>query len=238
MTPRPICQVEIRTRDVGRSCAFYASLFDWPIRRLGEEYAFGDTGRDPLVAFALMADPEYILGICCYAIVDDCAAASAKVEELGGRVLIPKNDLGGTGWFANTVDPWGNELGLWEPVGRWAPAYKGPGGNPFTWFELAVGDVEEAAAYYERLLGWRFEATSDRPDYRFTSDATPGGGAGLVGGILGSRSRGLTPYVTVADVAATVALVGAGGGQTSLAEGGDFAICLDPEGNRFAVVKG
>lgn len=39
--------------------------------------------------------------------VADCDATVAKVQELGGRVLVPPNDIPGVGRFAVVADPWG-----------------------------------------------------------------------------------------------------------------------------------
>ena len=36
------------------------------------------------------------------------------VEELGGKIVVPKMAVKGMGWFAIALDPDGNVFGLWE----------------------------------------------------------------------------------------------------------------------------
>ena len=46
--------------------------------------------------------------------VDDIEATLAKVGQLGGTTLVPKQEVPGMGWFAWFKDPEGNVVGLWK----------------------------------------------------------------------------------------------------------------------------
>ena len=49
-----------------------------------------------------------------YVQVESVADSAAKVEELGGKVIMPKTPVPGMGWFAHFSDTEGNVFALWE----------------------------------------------------------------------------------------------------------------------------
>ena len=53
------------------------------------------------------------LGVFVYILVDNIDATLKKVEELGGKVIVPKSPCGEC-FMAFFVDPDGNVFGLWE----------------------------------------------------------------------------------------------------------------------------
>lgn len=107
--------------------------------------------------------------------------------------------------------------------------------NAVEWFEVATDKPEEAKRFYGELFGWRY--TGDGP---YTEVATPGGAAG---GIF--DSRGEFPgyaifYVTVEDVAATLAKAESLGAKTlvpttTTPDGLVFAQLQDSTGNHFGI---
>jgi predicted enzyme related to lactoylglutathione lyase len=48
--------------------------------------------------------------------VEDIGAHLAKVQELGGKVVVPRVDIPQYGAFAWFADPDGNTIGLWTPA--------------------------------------------------------------------------------------------------------------------------
>lgn len=48
---------------------------------------------------------------------DDIAATLAKVESLGGTVVVPESEIPGIGWFGIFMDPAGNLLALFKGLG-------------------------------------------------------------------------------------------------------------------------
>ena len=46
--------------------------------------------------------------------VDDIDSALAKVEELGGTTVRPRQEVGQMGYAAYFTDPEGNLMGLWQ----------------------------------------------------------------------------------------------------------------------------
>jgi len=50
-----------------------------------------------------------------FVIVDDIESVEAKVEKLGGRIIMPKEEIGGVGPVVMIQDTEGNSIGLWKP---------------------------------------------------------------------------------------------------------------------------
>lgn len=107
--------------------------------------------------------------------------------------------------------------------------------NAVEWFEVATDKPEEAKRFYGELFGWRYAG-----DDRYTEVTTPGG---ATGGIF--DSRGEFPgyaifYVTVEDVAATLAKAESLGAKTlvpptTTPDGLVFAQLQDSTGNHVGI---
>ncbi len=110
------CHIEIRTRDLEKAREFYEDLFNWKVK-VGPEsnYALIDTGKEP--GGGLFQAPKQIpLGVTPHVLVDEIELTLNKVEELGGRIIVGKQEVPEMGWFAVFADPEGNVLGLWQPL--------------------------------------------------------------------------------------------------------------------------
>lgn len=109
--------------------------------------------------------------------------------------------------------------------------------NAVEWFEVGTDKPEEAKRFYGELFGWTYEG-----DGRYSEVTTPGASASS-GGIF--DSRGEFPnyaifYVTVEDVAATLAKAESLGAKTLLPptttpDGLVFAQLQDSTGNHFGL---
>ncbi|MDQ3880338.1 MAG: VOC family protein, partial [Chloroflexota bacterium] len=53
-------------------------------------------------------------GVVQYVEVESIDDALRNTPQLGGRVLTPKSEVQGQGWYAIVADSEGNEIGLWE----------------------------------------------------------------------------------------------------------------------------
>jgi hypothetical protein len=53
--------------------------------------------------------------ILSFVLVDDIDKVLSKVEDLGGRITLPKQHIKGVGLSAMILDPEGNVIGLWKP---------------------------------------------------------------------------------------------------------------------------
>ena len=240
-TPAQLWQVEIRTRALDPAIAFYKHVFDWTIHRLGDEYAIVDTGLMPVGAIAVYANPGFPLGVGNYILSDDCEAAGQRAVSLGGRICVKKTEVEGSGWFVGTLDPWGNELFFWQPLKVQVPPQHTPHDHHFCWLEIpCAGKIEAGVNYYRSLLGWRFQTVPGTADYAYTEDGGLSRGVSLVGGERGTKLRGVTNYVMVADLkAATARLAEAGGkvlmGPVEIEGEGSFLVFRTPEDLRMAM---
>jgi predicted enzyme related to lactoylglutathione lyase len=50
-----------------------------------------------------------------YITVESIDESLKKVEKLGGKILVPKQQVPTVGWIAVAVDPEGNQFGLLQP---------------------------------------------------------------------------------------------------------------------------
>lgn len=98
-----------------------AAAKEWYIRATGIQPYFDEpfyTGFD-INGYELGLDPD-MSGVTAgnqtvsYWAVDDTEAAAAKLVEIGGKLVQPKTNVGGTIHVAVVEDPFGNHIGLIE----------------------------------------------------------------------------------------------------------------------------
>ncbi len=114
----------------------------------------------------------------------------------------------------------------------------GPNYNTVEWFEVATDRPDEARRFYGELFGWSFEGGGAQ----YSGITTPGSERPQ-GGLF--DSQGNFPgyaifYVTVEDVAATLAKAESLGGKTIVPvtttdDGLVFAQLKDATGNHFGI---
>lgn len=117
----PVVHWELWSDDPGRCSEFYARVFDWKIQAFpGMSYWMADTEGPPEMKginggfFRPQGDPAGWPGkLAMYILVDDLAAALAKVTAAGGRVIVERQEVPGMGAFALFADPDERVLGLW-----------------------------------------------------------------------------------------------------------------------------
>ncbi|PIE00870.1 MAG: hypothetical protein CSA81_13390 [Acidobacteria bacterium] len=119
----PIEWVEIATTDLERAKTFYEKVFGLELRPLEmpiqKMYIFG-AASDPDVAGtagALVQSEGSVPskdGTVVYFTCKDLTVELARVEEAGGKVAVPKTDIGEFGFFARIIDTEGNQIGLYQ----------------------------------------------------------------------------------------------------------------------------
>ncbi|HEX3907640.1 MAG TPA: VOC family protein [Mycobacteriales bacterium] len=107
------------------------------------------------------------------------------------------------------------------------------GNGKICYLELPATDVDQSAAFYEAVFGWE---SRKRGDGQLAFDDSVGEVSGSwVTGRPAAADPGLLVYVMVDDVAATMELVTAAGGEIVQPIGGDApeitARFRDPAGN-------
>ena len=219
--------------DVARAAAFYGAV-------LGLEYVpdHGNRGRlAPGLAppQGLWEHPALTTLFCSY-VVDDIAAAVARVRAAGGQAEEPVPRT--YGLSADCVDTDGVRFALHQPPAS-APATAGPPASTaaghdgdLVYVTLEVPDAARTLEFYGSVLGWRCHP-----------GRTPGGwqveGTTPMIGVSGGHSASAAvPVWQVTDVAAAVAQVRANGGTSSEPHRepyGLMAACADGHGIRFSL---
>jgi uncharacterized protein len=108
-----IVHFEIPADDIQRAKAFYSNLFGWKIEDYqGMDYAMIDVFGAPGGGMMKRMHPEQ--QITNYIGVPSVDEYAAKVEKLGGKIIIPKKAVPGMGYFIICMDTENNAFGIWE----------------------------------------------------------------------------------------------------------------------------
>jgi predicted enzyme related to lactoylglutathione lyase len=253
-TPGTFSWVDLGTTDLGGGTAFYEGLFGWshddaPVGN-GAVYRLFRLDGKPVAAAAQQRDEERSHGIPPhwnnYVTVASADDTAARVNELGGNLMIDPFDVFESGRMTFFSDPTGAVLSIWEPrehIG--AQLVNDPG--CLTWNELSTTDVDRAKSFYGDLFGWGYDdvGTAEMP---YT---TIRNGGRMNGGIrpLGDQEKQMgvppnwLPYFTSADIDQSVAKASELGGQVmvdpmSILQGSRIAVVRDPQGAVLALFEG
>jgi hypothetical protein len=113
-----ICYLELPSRDVKESAAFYQAVCDWKIRtRSDGSVAFDDGVGEVSGTFRTDRKPVAEIGLLVHIMVDNMEETVQKVKDHGGTIVqtIGMDAPEITAWFR---DPSGNILGLYQEPGR------------------------------------------------------------------------------------------------------------------------
>ena len=117
-----IVHFEIPADDVDRAKKFYSTLFGWKIEKPAGEMDYwmistsGNSNDKSSLGGGMMKrkDPQQPnLNYIGVPSIDDY---SKKVNQLGGKVVMPKTEIPGYGYFALCMDTEKNSFALWEPI--------------------------------------------------------------------------------------------------------------------------
>ena len=119
--PGALCWTELTTSDTKAAEKFYTGLFGWTPKHSAAgapmEYTeFSVNGQPSIGMMAKPAEmpahiPSYWMP---YFQVADCDASTAKVKELGGRVMVGPQDIPNTGRFTIVTDPQGAMFAVFQ----------------------------------------------------------------------------------------------------------------------------
>ena len=118
-----IVHFEIPADDVERSKKFYSDLFGWKIEKwsgsadIGMEYwtiNTTDEKGNKALGGGMMKRQGPQQPIINHIDVKSVDEYSSKVQQLGGKVHVPKTAVPGMGYFAICLDTENNAFGIWE----------------------------------------------------------------------------------------------------------------------------
>ncbi len=108
------------------------------------------------------------------------------------------------------------------------------------WFEIPADDPNRANQFYGKLFGWKINAMPHMEGYWHID--TSGPDASPDGAVITRKGKEhtVTNYISVPSVSRFAAKVEKLGGKicmpkTAVPSMGYFAVCLDTEGNMFAI---
>ncbi len=118
MSKRNIVHVEIPAANTEAAGKFYQDLFGWKIQPMPEmNYTMWEAGDGVSYGgFPQVSDENPAGQVLVYIASDDIDADLKKAEKLGGKVVHPKAEIPGMGWFGMFQDPTGNVLGLYTSM--------------------------------------------------------------------------------------------------------------------------
>jgi predicted enzyme related to lactoylglutathione lyase len=118
-----VVHFEVPFENGDRARAFYQRAFGWEITPMPEmDYTIVSTGptgdqgpSEPgYIGGGMMARSDGFQGPVITVDVDDINETLAKVEELGGKTVRPRQEVGQMGYTAYFTDSEGNLMGLWQ----------------------------------------------------------------------------------------------------------------------------
>ena len=133
--PGTFCWVELLCRDADAARAFYGKVAGWEMRDLemgdGSLYTIlapqgapegdGVGGIQQLPVGGIQQLPEGDPSPSCwlsYIAIEDIDASTAKVTELGGKVMVPPTEIPGMGRFSVVADNGGSVFAMYWSVPR------------------------------------------------------------------------------------------------------------------------
>jgi len=126
MVDHTIVHFEIPADDIQKMKNFYGKLFGWKIEKTPGPVDYWSIETVPVDKKGEPIRPGVNGGMMKkqnpqhkpfnYILVESVNEYSKKIEVLGGKVIVPKMEVPGVGWWALALDPEGNQFGILESV--------------------------------------------------------------------------------------------------------------------------
>lgn len=114
--PGSIVHVEFHVKEPKKVEKFYGSLFGWKFEEVpGMNYSLFQAPGGPGGGVGGLQPGNWQTGITNYIFVNSIDEYQEKIKRAGGKIIAPKNEIPGQGWFAVFEDPTGTRMALWQP---------------------------------------------------------------------------------------------------------------------------
>jgi hypothetical protein len=164
------CWVDTAQPDPEAAAEFYGGLFGWefddrtpagsPLR-----YLVGRLHGCDVAAIGSLPEDAGEPTWNTYVWVDDVDAASARIVEAGGSVLMEPLDVSDAGRMAVFADPTGAAFCIWQAkAGKGAQLVNEPGTWNFS--GLNTRDPASAKRFYAEVFGWEANGAGDAEVWR------------------------------------------------------------------------
>ena len=121
-----VVHFEIPADDVEKLRKFYSELFGWKIEKMPGPVEYWGIATVPVDEKGMPQRPGVNGGMMKrqnpehkpvnYIAVESVDEYVKKIEALGGRVIVPKMEVPGIGWWALALDPEGNQFAMLQSV--------------------------------------------------------------------------------------------------------------------------
>jgi uncharacterized protein len=121
-----IVHFEIPADDVEKLRKFYSELFGWKIEKMPGPMDYWGIATVPVDDKGMPVRPGVNGGMMKrqnpehkpvnYIAVESVDEYIKKIEDLGGKVIVPKMEVPGIGWWALALDPEGNQFAILQSV--------------------------------------------------------------------------------------------------------------------------
>jgi len=244
------CWVDLSSTDMKAAAKWYGEVLGWGFApgdtQGGPPYGMLTKGDAVVAGLGELSEAMRSEGVPptwnSYVAVDDAAAVEAKVEALGGSVVVPTMQVLDAGKLAFFADPEGAVFAVWEKGAHFgADVVNEPGS--FCWNELATRDLDRAAAFYSGLFGWEIVAMEGPAPTKMAIVRNAGRDNGDM--LQMTEEWGDLPshwmvYLAVEDCDAAAKRVSELGGKVGVPPTdippGRFSVCTDPQGAVFTVI--
>ncbi|SHJ44423.1 hypothetical protein SAMN04487911_12151 [Arenibacter nanhaiticus] len=114
----PVQWFEIATTDLERAKEFYAKVFNLEFQFIempdSKMYMFGEPNKIGSAGSLVQSkdNKPSAKGTLIYFSCEDVAIEAGRIEEAGGKLLLPKTAIGEFGFFTHFIDTEGNKIGL------------------------------------------------------------------------------------------------------------------------------
>ena len=112
---RDIVHLEIPAKDRKVAARFYGELFGWEYEHMDEsmKYTTFKSGTLP-GGFPDVSETNPAGEVIIYVYSKDIESDLRRAKSLGGKMIVPRTEIPGYGWFAILSDPSGNRVGLYD----------------------------------------------------------------------------------------------------------------------------
>jgi hypothetical protein len=249
-TPGTFSWADVSTTDQEGAKSFYGSLFGWSFEDTpvsdDATYSMASLQGKPVAAISPQPPQQRDAGVPpawnCYVTVEDADATLERARELGGTVHADAFDVMDAGRMGVIQDPQGAYFLVWQAGNHiGAGLVNAPGA--LSWNELGVPDVEAAADFYSRLLGWKVTPMEGaNPPYFVISTADGHSNGGIREPAPPDAPPFWLTYFATADLNAALNQIGELGGSVLVPETdigvAKIAVAQDPQGAVFALYDG
>jgi len=112
-----VTHFEIPANDPEKALNFFKTVFGWNFQQFGkDEYWIAITGdeKTPGINGAIMKKRDPNQPIVNTIQVENLDKHVVKIQNAGGKIVVPKMPVPTVGWLAYFTDPEGNIHGIWQ----------------------------------------------------------------------------------------------------------------------------